>query len=45
MPVYRENLDNIVGFIHLRKIFPRIVEEELSLEDLKEEFRESLFYS
>ena len=43
MPVYRENLDNIVGFIHLRKIFPRIVEEELSLEDLKEEFREPYF--
>lgn len=43
MPVYHENLDNIVGFIHLRKIFPRIVEEELSLEDLKEEFRKPYF--
>lgn len=43
MPVYHENLDNIVGFIHLRKIFPRIVEEELSLEDLKGEFREPYF--
>ena len=44
MPVYQENLDNIIGFIHLRKIFSRIVEkEEISLEDLKEEFREPYF--
>lgn len=43
MPVYEENLDNIIGFIHLRKIFPRIVEDEISLEELRQEFREPYF--
>ena len=43
MPVYRENLDNILGFIHLRKIFPRIVEDEITPEELKQYFREPYF--
>ena len=43
MPVYHENLDNIVGFIHLRKIFPRIVEDEITLDQLKEECRDPYF--
>ena len=43
MPVYHENLDNIAGFIHLRKIFPRIVEDEITLDQLKDEFREPYF--
>lgn len=43
MPVYEENLDNIIGFVHLRKIFPRIVENEMTLEELSEEFREPYF--
>lgn len=43
MPVYQENLDNIIGFIHLRKIFPRIVEDEISLEELKQDLREPYF--
>ena len=43
MPVYEENLDNTVGFIHLRKIFPRIVEDEISLDELKQEFRAPYF--
>jgi len=43
MPVYEENLDNIIGFIHLRKIFPRIVQNEMSLEELKDESRAPYF--
>ena len=43
MPVYEENLDNIIGFLHLRKIFPRIVENEITLEELSAEFREPYF--
>ncbi len=43
MPVYHENLDNIVGFIHLRKIFPRIVGDEITLDQLKEECRDPYF--
>jgi Mg2+/Co2+ transporter CorB len=41
--VYEENLDNIIGFIHLRKIFPRIVQNEMSLEELKDESRAPYF--
>ncbi len=43
MPIYHENLDNIVGFLHLRKIFARIVEDEISLEELKQHVREPYF--
>jgi Mg2+/Co2+ transporter CorB len=43
MPVYHENLDNIVGFLHLRKIFSRIVENEISLDELKQNVREPYF--
>jgi Mg2+/Co2+ transporter CorB len=43
MPIYHENLDNIVGFLHLRKIFSRIVENEISLEELKKNVREPYF--
>ncbi|MEM8845010.1 MAG: HlyC/CorC family transporter [Pseudomonadota bacterium] len=43
MPVYEENLDNIIGFVHLRKIFHRIVEDEITLDELKQEFREPYF--
>lgn len=43
MPVYHENLDNIIGFIHLRKIFSRIVEDEISLDELKQDLREPYF--
>ena len=43
MPVYMENLDNILGFIHLRKIFPRVVKDDLTPEKLKQQFREPYF--
>ena len=43
MPAYHENLDNVVGFIHLRKILPQIIEDEISLNELKQELREPYF--
>tara|TARA_R110002049_G_scaffold124479_1_gene280010 strand:+ start:90073 stop:91344 length:1272 start_codon:yes stop_codon:yes gene_type:complete len=43
MPVYHENLDNIIGFLHLRKIFSRIVENEITLEELIQNVREPYF--
>ncbi|MDW3096361.1 MAG: HlyC/CorC family transporter [Gammaproteobacteria bacterium] len=43
MPIYHENLDKIIGFLHLRKIFSRIVENEISLDELKTNVREPYF--
>ena len=43
MPIYHENLDNIIGFLHLRKIFSRIVENEITLDELKANTREPYF--
>lgn len=43
MPAFNENLDNVVGFIHLRKILPQIIEDEISLDELKQELREPYF--
>ena len=43
MPAFRENLDNIVGFVHLRKILPHISEGELSLETLTQVLSEPYF--
>ncbi|MBT5097881.1 HlyC/CorC family transporter [Gammaproteobacteria bacterium] len=43
MPAFHENLDNVVGFVHLRKILPKISEGELSLETLTQVLREPYF--
>ena len=43
MPAFHENLDNVVGFVHLRKILPQIIEDELSLDELQQELREPYF--
>ena len=43
MPAFHENLDNVVGFIHLRKILPQIIDDEISLDELKQELREPYF--
>jgi Mg2+/Co2+ transporter CorB len=44
MPVYEENLDNIIGFIHLRKIFPRIVQNEMTLRGTSSRISSTLFH-
>ena len=43
MPAFEENLDNVVGFIHLRKILSQIIEDEISLDELRQEIREPYF--
>jgi len=43
IPVYRGNLDNIVGEVHLRNVLHQYQEGTLSLEDFLEVIREPLF--
>ncbi len=43
LPVYRENIDQVVGFIHLRKVLPQLMRGELDRETLLSLIREPLF--
>lgn len=43
LPVFRENIDNVVGFIHLRKVLPRLMRGNLDRETLESSIREPLF--
>ncbi len=43
LPVYRGNIDNVVGFLHLRKLLLNIVHKDLELEDLEQALREPYF--
>jgi Mg2+/Co2+ transporter CorB len=43
LPVFRENIDNVVGFIHLRKVLPRLMRGNLDRETLEASIREPLF--
>jgi Mg2+/Co2+ transporter CorB len=43
MPAFEENIDKVVGFVHMRKLLPRLIEDDLSLDDLKENIREPYF--
>ena len=43
LPVYRESIDNVVGFIHLRKVLPLLLRGELNLELLQQGMREAYF--
>ncbi|VAW75836.1 Putative membrane protein YfjD [hydrothermal vent metagenome] len=43
LPVYRGNIDNVIGFIHLRKILPLLKLDELDKEALEKSIREPLF--
>lgn len=43
LPVYRGSIDNVVGFIHLRKILPLLKLDELDKEALEKSIREPLF--
>ncbi len=43
LPVYRGNIDHVVGFIHLRKILPLLKLDELDKEALVKSIREPLF--
>ncbi len=43
MPVYRNNIDNVVGFLHLRKFILKILDKDLEREDLEKVIREPYF--
>jgi len=43
LPVYRGSIDNVIGFIHLRKILPLLKLDELDKEALEKSIREPLF--
>lgn len=43
VPVYRESIDNIVGFLHLRKFILQIIDKDLEREDLEKVIREPHF--
>jgi len=43
IPVFRNNIDNVVGFIHLRKFILKILDKDLEREDLEKVIREPYF--
>jgi len=43
IPVFHRNIDNVVGFLHLRKLLINNLTKELELEDLKPALREPYF--
>ena len=43
IPVYRNNIDNVVGFLHLRKFILKILDKDLEREDLEKVIREPYF--
>ncbi len=43
LPVFRENIDQVVGFVHLRKVLPRLMRGHLDRESLESLLREPLF--
>lgn len=43
LPVYRDNIDNIEGFIHLRRIIIELQKSDFTAEDLRSRLTEPLF--
>ena len=43
LPVFDGGMDNVIGFLHLRKILPQLLSEELSPAGIREAMREPCF--
>ncbi len=43
IPVYRDSIDNVLGFIHLRRVLPLLLNNKLDCEALKSLIREALY--
>ncbi len=43
LPVFRDNIDNVIGFIHLRRVLPLLKQDKLSPQRLNSLIREPLF--
>ncbi len=43
LPVFRDSIDNVVGFIHIRKVLPLLMNNKLDQETLESLIKEPLF--
>lgn len=43
MPIFREHIDNVIGFIHMRKVLPSAINNELTEQELLDTMREPYF--
>ncbi len=43
LPVYRDDINNIVGIIHMRQVINLLTRDELTLENLENQIREAYF--
>ena len=43
LPVFRDSIDNVIGFIHMRKVLPLLMEHRLDAETLEGLIREPVF--
>ena len=43
LPVYRSDINNVLGLIHLRRIVTMLSREELNMENLQQQIREAYF--
>lgn len=43
IPVFRGDIDNVIGFLHLRKLLLKILHKDLELQDLENALREPYF--
>lgn len=43
LPVYRNNIDHVLGFIHLRRVLPLMMRDELDLKTMEDLIREPAF--
>jgi Mg2+/Co2+ transporter CorB len=43
LPVFRESIDNVVGFVHLRKVLPLLMRDSLDQATLESMLREPMF--
>ena len=43
LPVFRDNIDHVIGFIHLRKLLPLLKKDKLDEKMLENLIREPLF--
>jgi len=43
LPVFRDNIDNVIGFVHIRKLLPLLMDNKLDQETLESLVKEPLF--
>ncbi|HED18033.1 MAG TPA: DUF21 domain-containing protein, partial [Gammaproteobacteria bacterium] len=43
LPVFRDSIDNVIGFVHIRKVLPLLMDDKLDQETLEGLIKEPLF--